>query len=84
MALKTFVDNIATQAIERLLIHDLGTLLSPGRVYDMDVELVTRIVAETPESQSLREELSKKLSVLRAGVETCRKYIGRKNMSTSD
>lgn len=77
MALKTFVDNVAVQAVETVLIADLVNLMSPSSVVQMEPELVSRIAAEPEENQHQRERLSRKLAVLQSGAEICKRYIGR-------
>ena len=77
VALKTFVDNVAVQAVESVLVADLADLISPSYVVQMESELISRIAAEPPENQDQRERLSRKLAVLQSGAEICKRYIGR-------
>jgi len=79
--MKTMIDNITVQAIERCLIADIGDLLSPSYVLQMDQELVSRIAAEPQHNQPLREQTRRKLAVLQAGLNTCRAHVSRKSSS---
>jgi hypothetical protein len=42
----------------------------------MPAEKVTRIAGESEENQALREQLNKKLQILRTGYETCKRFVG--------
>ncbi len=74
MALKTFVDNITVQVVENLLIKDLWALFSPVDVGSMPSETIAKIAEETSESQALRQQLTRKLSILEKGLEVCQRY----------
>jgi Dynamin central region/Dynamin family len=74
VALKTFVDNVAIQVVESLLIGDLWSIFSPSDVGQMAESLVSKIAAESLESQALRQQLDRKLQTLRRGMETCRRH----------
>lgn len=76
MALKRFIDDIATEVIEVKLLSALSTLFTPIIAYDMPEDLITQIAGESEESQSLREQLSKKLWILKKGSDTCRRFVG--------
>ena len=43
----------------------------------MDDDTVTRIAAEPEENQAMREQLSRKLTVLKAGLDICNRYTRR-------
>jgi hypothetical protein len=83
VALKCLVDNVATHAVEMILIQKLESFLSPSRVIEMHPELVENIAAESPSAVHQREQLSRKLEVLVAGIETCRRYASRGARSKS-
>ncbi|KAL4801651.1 hypothetical protein BDV18DRAFT_164702 [Aspergillus unguis] len=76
VALKRFVDDIANEVIEAKLVSALPVILSPVTVFNMPAEKVTRIAGESEENQALREQLNKKLQILRAGYETCKRFVG--------
>ncbi|KAI9669191.1 MAG: hypothetical protein M1817_004733 [Caeruleum heppii] len=77
VSMKSAVDNIVIHAIENILVAKLGEILSPSFVMQMDFELVSKIAAESQESQDQRVQLSRTLGVLRAGAVTCKRYAGR-------
>ena len=83
VAMKSIIDNIATQAVETQLVGKLGDLLSPARVIQMKPDLVSRIAAESLDNRSLRERLGRKRVTLQAGLESCKKHVGRPSTSQS-
>ncbi|KAJ5335737.1 uncharacterized protein N7506_005673 [Penicillium brevicompactum] len=76
VALKRFVDDIATEVVEMKLLCTLPGIFNPVTAFDMSDELVTQIAGESEESRSLREQLNKKLRVLAKGSDTCRRFVG--------
>lgn len=79
--MKTVVDNIATQAVEAQLVGKLGDLLSPARIMQMKPDMVSKIATETLDSRLRREQLTRKLVVLQAGLDRCKKHVGRTTSS---
>jgi hypothetical protein len=75
--MKTVVDSIATQAVETQLVGRLRDLLSPARIIQMKPELVSKIAAESFNNRLQREQLTRKLVVLQAGLDRCKKHVGR-------
>jgi hypothetical protein len=82
--MKTVVDSIATQAVETQLIGKLRDLLSPARIIQMKPELVGKIAAESLNNRSQREQLTRKLVILQAGLDRCKKHVGRPTTSQPD
>ncbi|CAG8006506.1 unnamed protein product [Penicillium salamii] len=76
VALKRFVDDIATEVVEMKLLSTLPGIFTPVTAFNMPDELVTQIAGESEESRSLREQLNKKLCVLEKGSNTCRQFVG--------
>ena len=74
VALKTFVDNLSVQIVEGLLIGDIWTVFSPSDVGNMAPSLISKIAAESPESQALRQQLDRKLQTLKKGMEICQRH----------
>ncbi|KAJ5471811.1 hypothetical protein N7539_008754 [Penicillium diatomitis] len=64
VALKRFLDDIANEIVEGRLMGFLSRILSPVTVFDMPADLVMKIAGELKESQSIREQLNKKLVIL--------------------
>jgi hypothetical protein len=81
--MKSIIDNITTQAVETLLIGKLGDFLSLARVIQMKSDLVGKIAAESSDNRLQRERLTRKLVVLQAGLERCKKHVGRPTTSKS-
>jgi hypothetical protein len=65
--------------IEEKLVAQLHNILSPVSIYKMPDDQVSRIAGESEESRSHREQLKRQLSVLRNGLETCRRFVGMKS-----
>lgn len=78
VALKRFVDDIANEVVESKLMFSLSRILSPVTVFDMPANLITRIAGESKESQTIREQLNKELSILGKGSETCKRFVRSK------
>lgn len=76
--MKPVVDSIATQAVETQLIGKLRDLLSAARIIQMKPELVSKIAAESSTTaRTQREQLTRKLVILQAGLDRCKKHVGR-------
>ncbi|KAI0843843.1 dynamin family protein [Daldinia vernicosa] len=78
IALKRFIDSIATEVIEQKLLGALSNILSPVAVFSMSPDLVERIAGESRESRVMREELTKKINVLQEGSDTCKRFVDSK------
>lgn len=63
--MKVLVDNVAVQAIEACLMTHLPDIISPASVVQMEDDVIIRIAAEPEENQALREQLTRKLAVLK-------------------
>lgn len=122
--MKVLVDNVAVQAIEACLMTHLQDIISPASVMQMKDETISRIAAESEDSQELRgrsflfplfqnrtssiaqylhkrqakvstilenkladstattEQLNRKATVLKAGLEICKRYTGRRSTTS--
>ena len=58
MALKTFVDNVCRQVIERHLLNPLPQIFCPEDVAAMTDDELYNIAAESPESIGTRKRLN--------------------------
>ena len=74
VALKTFVDNVAIQVIEGLLISNIWSVFSPSDIGQMSPSVISKIAAESTESQALRQQLNRKLQTLERGLEICQRH----------
>ena len=81
--MKSVIDNIAIQVVEVLLVNHLEDLFSPSRVMQMKPDQITRIAKESPESCTTRDELVRKLEILRNGIKTCKRSVARPTTSQS-
>ncbi|KAK6499898.1 hypothetical protein TWF481_010254 [Arthrobotrys musiformis] len=68
VALKTFVDNVCRQVIERHILRDLAELFSPVEIPKYSDERVKSLAAESEGSQEKREELQKLKRTLESGL----------------
>jgi hypothetical protein len=68
-AILTFVDNVATLAIENCLLVPLERIFTSQAVNDMDDEQISELAAEPPHIRQERERLSSELEKLQAGMQ---------------
>jgi len=77
IALDTFVDNVATLAIERVLLRDLPSLIlsscDPSSLSDEELEAVA---GESEEVKEQRTKAIHRVAALEAVIQTCRQYKG--------
>lgn len=77
IALDTFVDNVATLAIERVLLRDLPDLVlsscDPSSLSDEELEAVA---GESEEVKEQRTKAVHRVAALEAVIQTCRQYKG--------
>ncbi|KAH6721639.1 hypothetical protein BKA61DRAFT_568220 [Leptodontidium sp. MPI-SDFR-AT-0119] len=83
VTIKSIIDNIATQAVETELVGKLRDLLSLARIIHIKPDLVASIAAESPDNRSQRERLTRKLVILQAKLESCKKRASRPTMNES-
>lgn len=75
--MKVFVDNVAAQAVEACLLAHLSEVLSPASILEMPADLITAIAGEPEDCQVEREQLTRKLAVLKSGLDICKRYATR-------
>lgn len=78
--MKRFIDDVAVEAIEVNLLSLLHNIYSPLIVTTMADELVTRIAGESEENRIQREQFKRQLEVLKSGLETCKRFVGVRNL----
>ena len=66
------------EVIEAKLVSRIATILSPVSIYQMSDDQVARIAGESEESRAQRDQLARQLTVLRKGLETCKRFVGMK------
>lgn len=71
--MKTFVDNVCRQVIERHLLRHLSKIFSPEDVAGYSDEKLQRIAGERQDVAIKRRELQEQLDTLNAGLQDLRK-----------
>jgi hypothetical protein len=66
--MKTFVDNVCRQVIERHIVRNLPSIFDPMVVLRMSDEEVQRIAAETTDKLETRKELTALVDALQQNV----------------
>ncbi|KAM0812178.1 putative P-loop containing nucleoside triphosphate hydrolase protein [Seiridium cardinale] len=89
VAMERFLDGIAVDVIEAVLVSALPAIFSPIKVYKMTTDDIASIAGEPDETQIQRDQLTRQLKVLASGAETCKKFASAKlsaarNSETSD
>lgn len=74
--MKTFVQNVAVQAIERHMVRDLDKIISPLFVSGLSDEEVVKVVSEPSSVQRQRGFLSDRLEKLNNGQHSFRAVMG--------
>lgn len=74
IAVDNLVDNVATLAVEKALLHDMPNLMVPAIVHVMSDEEMARIATEPEESKSRRKRLTAQLEALQSALRTCRRH----------
>ncbi|MCJ1467777.1 hypothetical protein MMC07_006402 [Pseudocyphellaria aurata] len=69
VAMKVIVDNFAVIGVEYCLLDRLSDIFSPETVMRFDDDLVSKIAAETEDSQNERARVIKKLKILGGGLQ---------------
>ncbi len=71
VALKTFVDNIAIQVIQRRIVRQLWEVFTPISVAAMGSGVIAKITAEPNSDQKRRAQLQFRTAKLREGLDIC-------------
>ncbi|KAM0277942.1 hypothetical protein ACHAQH_005486 [Verticillium albo-atrum] len=83
MSLRTFTDNLINLAVESCLVRQLPDILSPRTVTDMSDETLSALAAESEEVCHRREQLQGDITLLKKGLEQCRRYRPRLEFASS-
>ena len=75
VAKNVFVDNFATLAIENCLLESLDAIFSPVAVAVMTESELHKFAAESSEVRVQREQATTRLSILEAGLESCKRHV---------
>ncbi|ETS83523.1 hypothetical protein PFICI_05399 [Pestalotiopsis fici W106-1] len=82
VAMKRFLDDIAVQVIEVVLLAALPAILSPVKIFEMSSELIARIAGESEDTRAQRHQLMKQVVVLSKGIEVCKEFVVFKDNDT--
>ncbi len=77
VAMKLFMDNVPTLAIQGPIVRQIPKMLCPTEVYKMDTTLIAKIASESEEKTHAREEVVRRLTILEAGARICKQYAMR-------
>ncbi|OHE96944.1 dynamin family protein [Colletotrichum orchidophilum] len=77
ISLRTFTDNLINLAIETCLIRDLPNILTPRDVSSMSDARLAELAAESEEVRQYRVQLQEDITMLKKGLEQCRRYKPR-------
>lgn len=72
------MDDVAIELVEEKLVKVLPDIFSPMTVFTMSPDLVGCIAGESDEKLRQREQLEKKLDVLRKCSNFCKRFVGVK------
>nr|POF02501.1 interferon-induced gtp-binding protein mx [Quercus suber] len=75
IALDNFIENVASLAIERCLLHDLRSLIQPQVMWRWSEEKLAEIASEPEDAQREREKLRAKVVALESAVQTCKRHM---------
>jgi putative heme iron utilization protein len=73
--MKRFLDDVAVQVIEEVLLSALPAILSPVKIFEMPSEMIARIAGENEDAQAQRHQFAKQLAVLIKGIEVCKEFV---------
>ena len=72
--MKRFVDDMAVEVMESVLVAGILNILDPSIVSDMTEEEVTKIASESESDRTARVSLSNQLKVLSKGEAICKAF----------
>lgn len=75
MSLKTFVDNITTQVIERHIVHGLEDVFSPSLVISLDEQELADLAGEPIATVRQREHLEERKRAIENGRSVFRSVL---------
>ncbi|KAK1993226.1 hypothetical protein LX36DRAFT_586805 [Colletotrichum falcatum] len=77
MALRTFTENLVNLVVESCLIRELPSILTPKDVNRMSDARLAELAAESEEARQRRSQLQHHVTLLKKGLEQCRRYKPR-------
>ncbi|KAF7538734.1 hypothetical protein G7054_g2726 [Neopestalotiopsis clavispora] len=82
VAMKRFLDEVAVQVIEEVLMSGLSDILSPMKIFTMPVEMIARVAGENEDARAQRHQFEKQFAVLIKGIEVCKEFVVFKDNDT--
>nr|POF24700.1 interferon-induced gtp-binding protein mx [Quercus suber] len=79
IALDNLIENVASLAIERCLLHDLRSLIQPQTMWRWSEEKLAEIASEPGDAQRERQRLRAKVAALDSAVQTCKRHMRQIN-----
>ena len=84
IALDTFVDNMATLAVENCLMTGLATVISPDTVINMGNDTLLKLAGESEKLLSDRRYAEQKSKLLEKSLKTCQYHMSRQIALSDD
>ena len=81
--MRTLVENVATLAVEKCLLHGLDDIVSAVTMQSLDSDTVALIADERPEDRVLRSSSMEQRDTLVEVLEDCAMYGGRQSAGES-
>lgn len=82
MALKKFIDDVSTLAVECCLIQHLPSVFDPEKIYDMSDEQIASLAAENEGCALERARVTEKLAILQTAHAELRRLDTFRPMKT--
>jgi hypothetical protein len=80
VALRTFIDNVTIQVIERHIVHGLEGIFSPLTVANMDEEEICGIASEPMSISRQRQYLEGRKKMLKEGLDMFKTLMRRSSL----
>jgi hypothetical protein len=77
MSLQTFTENLIHLVIESCLVQELTSIFNPNHVATMNDEQLSSFAAEEDGVTDYRSQLQTDISMLKEGLELCRRNMPR-------
>jgi hypothetical protein len=78
VARETFIDNVATLAIENCLMAGLANIFSSSKILDMEDDELAKLAGESVKILTYRRYMGEKSWLLKQSLKTCRLHMSRR------
>ncbi|KAF2163888.1 hypothetical protein M409DRAFT_25666 [Zasmidium cellare ATCC 36951] len=75
IAVETFVENVATLAIEACLLAGLGEAIPAETVWNLDADAIAKLAAEPQGIADTREKTARQIKALKEAIGTCERHV---------